>query len=130
MRAFDAKDWYWRVAASETQVYHSAIGDFVSVNNAAYAAFLADGNLPTPIASNTELSERLAEDSLRPVNANVLAGYREKQATMFTLAIAAKLSFQQENRIRAIERALGLNGSPANLGTAAQFKNFIRDEVI
>lgn len=53
-------DWYWLVNPNPTTVYHSARQVYVALDDAAYVAFLADGNVATVIASETELRDLLA----------------------------------------------------------------------
>lgn len=118
-------NWYWVVAGSATQVYSSASGGYVPVSDATYAAWLATGRNPTRIASEAELGEVLAAHGLRPVAAGVLDAYKDAQAGGVVAAVAFRVLFNHENRIRAIERALGLNGSPADL-TAAQARAAVK----
>lgn len=124
---FNIRNWYWKVNGSTTQVYSSAAGDYVPVSNPTYVAWLAadPGNVPTSIASEAELGEVFALPRLRPVAAGVLDGYLEKQAGDLVDATQFKILFNHENRIRAIERALLLNGSPPNL-TPAQAKAAVK----
>ncbi len=122
---YNPSDWYWIVAGSTTQVYSSKAGDYVLSLDTGYQDWLTAGGAPTRIASEAELGEVLAARMLRPVAAGVLDGYRETHATSTVSAVAFKVIFNHENRLRAIERSLGLNGSPADL-TAAQAKNAIK----
>jgi hypothetical protein len=125
MKPFDARNWYWIVVGDETRVYSSSSGDYVPISNPAYVAWLADGTLPTRIANEVELGEVLAPHRVRPIAAGVLDGYLEKQAGDVVDMVQFKLLFNHENRLRAIERALSLNGSPANL-TAAQARAAVK----
>jgi hypothetical protein len=118
---YTPSNWYWRVAASDTQVYSSAAGNFVPVADATYQAWLGLGNAPTNILSDAELGEVLAPYSLRPVTAAVLEGYTEAQAVKLTVETVAKILFNHENRIRTIV------GQPTV--TAAQFKSFIKSQM-
>lgn len=122
---FTPRDWYWIVGESTTQVYSSKTGDFVPVANAQYQAWLAQGKLPTKIDTEANLGEVLAAYALRPIAANVLDGYKDKQATEIVAAVIFKILFNHENRLRAIERNLGLNGSPPDL-TPAQAKAAVK----
>jgi hypothetical protein len=119
MRPYDVNNWYWYVGGDRTKAFSSAAGDYVLANDATFAAFLADGNPPTVIDTEANLGDVLAQNIVRPVNANVLDGYKQSQATTVIQHKMFKVLFNHENRIRAIERQLGLNGSPANL-TAQQ----------
>lgn len=125
MIPYTPSNWYWRVAGSNTQVYSSASGDYVPVNNAAYQAWLASSGIPTAVGTEAELGEVLAPLNLRPTAAGVLDGYKVWQAGNIVDAIQFKLLFNHENRLRAIERALSLNGSPADL-TANQARNAVK----
>ena len=100
---YSPSNWYWRVGGDNTQVYSSANGDFVPVNDATYQAWTARGNAPTNIDTNANLGAVLAPYSLRPVNASVLDGYQTEQATELTVATVAKVCFNHENRIRVLE---------------------------
>jgi hypothetical protein len=103
MLPFDISNWYWYVAGDQTKAYSSKAGDYVSSNDATFQAWLTSGGAPTNIDTEDNLSQVLADASMRPVNANVLDGYKAKQASRFTLDIAAKVAFNHENRIRALE---------------------------
>jgi hypothetical protein len=48
-------NWYWIVAGSITQVYSSARAEYVSVTDNVYIAWLAQGGVPTPIATEGDL---------------------------------------------------------------------------
>lgn len=122
---FNASDWYWKVAGSTTQVFSSKVGDYVPIADATYAAWLAGGHTPTSIDTEASLGAVLAPYLLRPTAVNVLDGYKDKLAVDVVAAVIFKVLFQHENRIRAIERALSLNGSPADL-TAGQAKAAIK----
>lgn len=117
--AYNPSDWYWIVAGSTTSVFSSAAGNYVPVSNAAYQGWISRGNLPSNIASEAELGEVLAPSQVRPVAAGVLDGYKDSQATKLTIEIVAKVLFNHENRLRALE------GKQA--ATAAQFKSALKD---
>jgi hypothetical protein len=117
-KPFRPRNWYWIVNGSTTQVYSSAVGNYVPVDNAAYTAWLADDNTPTRIDTEANLGGTLATHSLRPTPAAILDGYTEAQAVKLTIETVAKILFNHENRIRT------LAGQPAV--TAAQFKAFIK----
>jgi hypothetical protein len=53
-------NWYWIVAGSTTQVWSSAATAYVAVTDATYQAWLAAGNVPTPIDSEASLAQVLA----------------------------------------------------------------------
>jgi hypothetical protein len=48
-------NWYWIVAGSTTQVYSSAKPGYVTLPDATYSAWLANGGLPTNIDSDGSL---------------------------------------------------------------------------
>lgn len=116
---FNSANWYWVVAGSPTQVYSSAVGDFVPVTDATYQAWLAAGNAPTRIDTEANLGQVLSQYLVRPAAANVLDGYKQSLAVGVVNAVQFKILFNHENRLRACERALSLNGSPPDL-TAQQ----------
>lgn len=119
MSPFNPNEWYWFVGGDQTQVYASARGVFVPITDATYVAWLAQGNFPTNIDTAANLGQVLAPVLARPTAAAVLDGYTTAQATTIVGHVPFKILFNHENRIRAIERQLALNGSPPNL-TAAQ----------
>lgn len=123
---FNPTDWYWAVAGSTTQVYSSASGGYVLVTDPTYIAWKATpGNATTTIVSEAALGAILATYLQRPAAAGVLDAYQDTQAgTIITQAIF-KILFNHENRMRTIERALALNGSPPNL-TPAQARNAVK----
>lgn len=118
MKSYDPKNWYWYVAGDETRAFSSASGDYVPAGDATFQAWLKDGGLPTRILNEAELGEVLAPYSLRPMNAGVLDAYKDSQAVKLTIEIAAKVLFNHENRLRALE-----GKAPAN---AAQFKTALK----
>jgi hypothetical protein len=117
-KPFFPRNWYWVVGGSTTQVYSSAAGNYVPVDNAAYVAWLAAGNTPRPIDTEAKLGEVLAAYSLRPTPAAILDGYTETHATKLTVEVVAKVLFNVVNEIRA------LKGQPAI--NAAQFKAYLK----
>jgi len=118
MPEYDPKNWYWVVNGSTTQVYSSAAGDYVPLDNVTYRAWLAAGGLPTRILSEAELGEVLAPYQLRPVAANVLDGYQDAHSRKITLEVVAKLLLWLVNEVRT------LKGQPTV--TAAQFRTFVK----
>jgi hypothetical protein len=53
MRTYDPSNWYWIVGGNEAQVFSSATGNYVPANDAAFAAWQADGSMPTRIVNET-----------------------------------------------------------------------------
>lgn len=117
-RPFDAYDWYWKVGSDDTKVFSSKSTDYVLVSDPEYVAFLGDGNSPAVTDSQGTLAAYLATLSIRPSNASVLDAYRGSQASKLTLEIVAKVLFNHENRVRALE-----NKPPV---TANQFINVLK----
>lgn len=118
-------NWYFKVNGDQTQVYHTGRGIFVPVSDAAYVAWAATGFAATTLESAARLGEVLAPLLIRPTDAVVLDAYVGVHADLVLSRPAFKVLFQHENRIRAIERALSLNGSPANL-TAGQARAAVK----
>lgn len=119
MSDYNPANWYWIVAGSATQVFSSASGNYVATGDATYQAWLAGGNTPTRIASEAELGDVLAPYQIRPVAAGVLDGYKDSQASKLTIEIVAKVLFNHENRLRALEGKQAV--------TANQFKTALKD---
>ncbi len=115
---YTPQNWFWKVAGSVTQVYSSKAGDYVPVDNAIYQAWLARGNLPTKIDTESSLGDVLSAYSLRPAAAGVLDGYTDSQATSLPIDAIRKVLFNHENRIRALEAKQPVS--------AAQFKAFLK----
>jgi hypothetical protein len=116
---YNPKDWYWIVAGSATHVYSSANGDYVPVSDETYQAWLAAGGAPTRIASEDELAEVLAPYQIRPAAATVLDKYKDAHARRLTVEIVAKVQFNHENRIRALEGRQAV--------TPQQFRNVLKE---
>lgn len=119
MANFNPANAYWFVAGDETKVFSSATGDYVSPTAPAFLAFLESGGAVTRIANEQELGEVLAPYSVRPSHPGILDAYKDAQALKLTVEIVAKVCFNHENRLRALE-----NKAPIN---ANQFKNALKD---
>lgn len=118
----DFRNWYWFVAGDTTQVFSSASGTYVPVTDPNFVSWKAfPTNETSVVNSEAELGELLSSAGPRPVAAGVLAGYLDNQARQVIAQTVFRVLFNHENRIRAIERNLGLNGSPANLTPAQAF---------
>jgi hypothetical protein len=115
---YNPRNWYWRVAGSDTQRYSSASGNYVSVSDATYLAWVANGGVPTNILNEAELGEVLAQYSLRPIAANVLDGYKDSQAAKLTIEVVAKILLWLVNEVRTLKGQGTI--------TAAQFKTFVK----
>jgi len=114
---YTPKAWYWKVNGSTTQVYSSKSGGYVPVGDSEYVAWVAGGNNPTNIASETELGEVLAKYDLRPNAAGVLDGFLLSKISLSD-QVQFKILFNHENRIRALEGKQAI--------TAAQFINGVK----
>jgi hypothetical protein len=90
MRTYDPSNWYWIVGGNEAQVFSSATGNYVPANDAAFAAWQADGSMPTRIVNETELGEVLANARVRPVRAAVLDAYKGQHAKRMTDEVQTK----------------------------------------
>lgn len=118
MVEYTPQNWYWVVNGSTTQVYSSASGDYVHIDNATYAAWAAAGNSATRIASEAELGEVLAPYQLRPAAPNVLDGYQDAHSKKITIEVVAKILLWLVNEVRT------LKGQPTI--SAAQFRAFVK----
>jgi len=118
MKDYTPTDWYWIVAGDETKVFSSAIGEYVQPDNAAYVAWLGRGGVPTRIASEDELGEVLANETVRPTNATVLDKYQDAHAKTLTIKVVAKVLFYMVNEIRTLKGQQPI--------TANQFRNFLK----
>jgi hypothetical protein len=117
-KPFKPRNWYWIVNGSTTQVYSSAVGNYVPVDNATYLAWLADGNTPTRIDTEANLGDVLAAHSLRPTPAAILDGYTEAHATKLTMEVVAKVLFNLVNEVRVLKGQSTIN--------SAQFKAYLK----
>lgn len=98
---FTPANWYWAVANSTTQVFSSAVGDYVPTTDATHQAWLAAGNKPTKIDTESNLGGVLAQYGLRPTPANILTGYQIAKVSAIDKVIFQVL-FNHENRIRTL----------------------------
>jgi len=118
-------DWYFTIANDQTQVYSTARGIFVPVADTAFVAWSSGGNVPTNLDSINGLGIALSNFLLRPTDATALDAYTGVQADKVITHLLFKIVFNHENRVRAIERQLALNGSPPNL-TANQARAAVK----
>lgn len=118
MISYNPQNWYWYVGGDTSKAFSSASGDYVPSNDPTFTDWVAQGNVPTAIDSEANLGEVLAPYAIRPVAANVLDSYKSVQANQITVATIAKILFNHENRIRALEGQSTI--------TAAQFKAAIK----
>lgn len=124
-KVYDVSDWYWIVGGDQTKAFSSAVGDYVQASNQTYQNWLAAGGVATKIDTEQNLGAVLAPYQVRPALASVLDGYTGALADSVIVLAAFKILFNHENRLRACERALGLNGSPQNI-TPAQARSAVK----
>lgn len=117
-RSINPANWYWSVSGKANQVYSSAVGDYVPIDNPTYVSWLALGNSPTSIDTEANLGEVLSKYSVRPSASGVLDGYADAQTADLPPQVIMKILFSHESRIRAA------TGQPAI--NAAQFKAFVK----
>ena len=58
--SYTPSNWYWSVAGSATQVWHSGRCAYVPLSDSVYVAWMAAGGVPTRITSEAELADVLA----------------------------------------------------------------------
>lgn len=118
MKPYNAANRYWIVNNSTTEVFSSAVGDYVPVDDPTFVEWKADGTAPTRIASEAELGEVLAPYNIRPVNAGILDAYQDTQARNLTVEVVAKVLFNLVNEIRVLKGQQQI--------TAAQFRAYVK----
>jgi hypothetical protein len=120
MKTYNPANWYWFVNDNVAQVFSSATGNYVPADDATFAAWKADGTMPTRIASEAELGEVLADARVRPQRAAVLDAYKDRHSREVT----------EETRTKAllwcINEILMLRGRPA-LTKGAEIRNFLKE---
>ena len=119
MRTYDPSNWYWIVGGNETQVFSSAVGNYVPANDAAFVAWQADGSTPTRIASEADLGEVLADARVRPTRAAVLDAYKGQHAKRMTDEVQTKALLWCINEIRTLK-------GEAPLTTGAAIRAFLK----
>ena len=115
---YNPANWYWVVNGSTTQVFSSAIGDYVPISDPTFLAWVASGGAATVIGSEASLGETLSPYQIRPVSANVLDGYKESHANKLTVEVIAKVLFKIVNDVRVLQGQSTI--------TANQFKTFLK----
>lgn len=115
---YNPANWYWVVNGSTTQVFSSAIGDYVPISDPTFLAWVASGCAATVIDSEASLGETLSPYQIRPVSANVLDGYKESHANKLTVEVIAKVLFKIVNDVRVLQGQSTI--------TAKQFKTFLK----
>lgn len=118
-RSYNPANWYWKVGDKSpgTQVYSSAVDDYVLLTNPTYIAWLASGGRPTNIDTEQNLADvlSLAGQPLPP-STSVSSGTKGSLFDNIPRAVQV-WAFAIENRVRVLE------GQPTR--TAAQFKNYV-----
>ncbi len=115
---YNPKNWYWIVAGSITQVYSSAIDDYVPVADATYQAWLTAGNKATKIDTAQNLADVLTAAG-EPIPPATSISDAQKETLFADVSQAVRVwAFDAENRIRVLE------GQPTR--TALQFKNYVK----
>lgn len=117
MTEYAPANWYWIIAGDDRQVYSSARASTVAVGDKAYKAWLAQGNMPTRIASMDELKDVLIAAGV----INVPQTISDRQFFQ-QLAIAGVIS--QEEALAAVKTGdipAALSGFIAALDDASRF---------
>jgi len=113
----DWGNWFWTVAGDQSRVYSSAAVGYVPLTDTGYVAFLADGKVPTKIASEAELWEVLVRQGVAVPASDPNAQAALKDRDYVALPRAAAIMFRRhENMIRELVRTVRTN---AALNTAA-----------
>ncbi len=145
---------YWIVAGDETRVYSSALAAYVTLPNAGYTAWLAEGRLPTRIASEVELWQVLAQQApagLSPaqalllystaknlISANDAVSVKEKSSFLVLLDALNRQSRQYRDLLAAIAAASSLANLQTRVAaispveparTAAEFRTAIANKI-
>ena len=117
MMEYAPANWYWIIAGDDRQVYSSARASTVAIGDKAYKTWLAQGNVPTRIASMDELKDVLIAAGV----INVPQTISDRQFFQ-QLAIAKVIS--QEEALAAVKTGdipSALSGFIAALPDAARF---------
>lgn len=94
-------NWYW-IVNGNAQVFSSARAAYFPVNDAAYQAWLKQGNAPTKIDTESNLWEVLADVFPAGIPASGQDQLKTRQVGKSD-QISFKIAFNHENRIRALE---------------------------
>ena len=117
MMEYAPANWYWIIAGDDRQVYSSARASTVAIGDKAYKTWLAQGNVPTRIASMDELKDVLIAAGV----INVPQTISDRQFFQ-QLAIAKVIS--QEEALAAVKTGdipAALSGFIAALDDSARF---------
>jgi len=123
MKTYNPANWYWIVAGDESRAFSSAVGNYVPAGDATFAAWKADGTVPTRILNEAELGEVLADVRIRPADAAaaVVDAYKNRHARELTLQVVAKWMLWATNEIRTLK-----GQAPVSAG---QFRNFLKGQM-
>jgi hypothetical protein len=85
MLVFNPFYWYWVVGGSITQVFSSAANDYVAITDTTYETWLAEGYMPTVVASEDDLAVILAQYGITPTfDAGLILYAHTKQKALAT----------------------------------------------
>ncbi len=117
---YDPANWYWKVGDKSpgTQVYSSAVDDYVLLADSIYVAWLASGGKPSNIDTEQNLADVLIlAGQPQPPTSGTSDGTKN---SMFDAVpqVVKVWAFAIENRVRVLE------GQPTR--TAAQFKTYVK----
>ncbi len=117
---YDPANWYWKVGDKSpgTQVYSSAVDDYVPLADATYVAWQTSGGRTTVIDTEQNLADVLVLAG-QPSPPSTGTSDTTKNSLFDQIPQVVKVwAFAIENRVRILE------GQPTR--TAAQFKNYVK----
>ncbi len=115
---YNVANWYWIVAGSMTQVYSSAVDNYVLVADATYQTWLTKGGVPTKIDTEQNLADVLASAG-EPLPPGATPSNAQKDKWFADVPRAVQVwAFDIENRFRVSQGTAAL--------TANQFKNYVK----
>lgn len=103
--SFDPANWYWVVAGDTTQVYSSAVVNYVPVADAAYQAWLTvPGHVPSRVATEQELWDYLAYKNIEiPAAATTSDSSKTQRIISEMNEVIGQILFNHENRLRVLQ---------------------------
>jgi len=124
---YDPRDWYWVIGSGTSQVYASARGQFVSVDDPVYLEWLSDST-PTHIDTMDSLKAVLTDANVAPYLtvtprqarlALLGAGLLDEVETAVTNAGgAAKITWDYATQIRRTDPLVTILGTALGLSDA------------
>jgi hypothetical protein len=120
---FNPFNWYWIIPGPTIplHVYSSAVGDYVSVNDATYVAWKNAGSKPTTIINENDLGGVLFTYRLVPAStssaAGVLAGYNAAWVAATAADQTAATLNYYSSRLKTIETQLAITPPPPPAGS-------------